>query len=253
MGQRFTGSDGEKGYTYFYFDSESEVILRVSKDGYLPQNVPLPVGSIAHTKASPLKVALKRSPIGVYKGAIISTTYRWFNPLNMSLITFTVYAPSREYVTYTTNYRKSIGGGSENRTIYLDVHKNAFIDLTRGVDYSSTSNTSLIVDFWLDTEYWGNITFDYNVRDTTKFTEPSGMESNVMRTMAWILLILLSGILALFIRGSEEGLGDGKRGKTIFFAGLLLLAVVFIESFTTLLIIVCLYYSLTFLKKIYAE
>lgn len=249
MGQRFTGSDGNTGITSFFFDSMSDVSIRFTKDGYSAKTIVTDIGANTYTYTDPLVIVLERDETNVYHGVAVRT-YSWYNS-NMSKIPLSVYAPSRTLAKYTTDYRESIGLG--NATITLDEYKKGLINMTRGIDFCSSCTSDLDVTIYIDNEYWGTITIPYQETVQNKFNEPEGIDSDTKAKMAWIFLILLSGILGILLKSSDESLGAGGKGKNIFFIGALLLGILLPTDFTFLLVVTVLYGVGTYLRRYIGE
>lgn len=249
MGQRFTGSDGTSGMTSFFFDSNSDVAIRFTKDGYTAKTIVVDIGANTYTFAEPLNIVLTREETTVYKGVFVRT-YNYYNT-NMSLIPLSIYAPSRSTVKYTTGYRNSLGIG--NATITLDEFKKGIVNLTRGVDYCSSCTSDLAITIYVDGIYWGVLTVPFQATNEDLFTEPTGLDNETELRLAWIALLLLSGIGGLLLKSGDESLGAGAKGTPLFFIGALLISILFISKFTFLLVVTLLYGAGTFLRKLIGE
>ncbi len=234
MGQRFTGSVGYSGITMFNIPDNSDISIRVTANGYSAWDTTDYINDAIYTSSNPYVIDLQSSGLTVYKGVSI-TVYQQYDNETSTMPLF-IYAPSREEVEFTTSCI------SENYSIDLDQFKTGSSTLTKGTHYCVDSCSSCTDDFTITIYIDGNehqtLTVEYIGRDDTRFTTPTELSSDILRKVAWVFLIFLVGILGLVIKGTEEGIGMGARGKIMFLIGCGILPIVFLGQFIFLMVVV---------------
>lgn len=249
IGQRFTAGEGTNGLTYFYVPSNTDVSIRITKDGYTAKTVLRNVLSNEYTSSNPLTVKLERSGNIVNRGVFVMLP-EYYNE-NITSITMQVYAPSRDSVTFATSHYPTT-----NYTITLNEYKQGSYTLIRGIHYCSNCTDAISFTFWVDGE---EITFNsipyigfdlgkFNV-DTGLFTD-STTGNSLLAQMAWIGIIILSGIIGIALRDQFEAQGIAKN---IFMGLCLIISIIFVDELYFLGIVVGFYIIGMIVRKVYSE
>jgi hypothetical protein len=251
IGQRFTDSNG---FTYFWVDSKTIGAYYVSANGYELASDKFETNNGEYNMESlALDIFLNTENANTYQYATINVYESYFVPLNTTAVHVSVYAPTRNEVTYTTNYR-ILNGYSNNTLCELNKYFECNGVLTAGSDMWATNTTEdLNITFWVDGYEWGTVTLENYSPDYSMFNQPSGLDEDFLRGIAFFFLIALTGILGMLIKPENEGVGSGIYGKDIFFMGVVLINIIFPMQFIKMLIIVGIYYGLTFLRRIISE
>lgn len=244
MGQKITGTGGSNGMVLFYVDPDSQVQIRVTKTDFTASELNINIKNSSYTSTNPLTITLRRGD-SLVKNQVSFTVCTAYDD-TMSSIPVFVYAPSRTLIQFNT---------SQNSQLYdidLNIFKTGNSTLIQGVHYMNNTLNDIVVHVYADGTYIGNYTIKYDVR-TDVIPVPSGLNTDFVRKMAWILLILLSGIIGLMIGRGEGELESGAIGKSVFIIGCLLLSIVFNGYFGYLIPIVAFYGIGLLIKKWISE
>lgn len=228
MGQRYSGGDGTNGMTYFYVDPNSDLSIRITKDGYTAETKVININTEQYTYSYPLGVTLKRG-LSLVNKAVSFVVCQYYNN-NSATIPLFIYAPSRTSAKFYTSYSNS------NYSISLNSFKNGEYTMVRGVHYCASCTDDLIIYLYVDDEYVTSYTVKYRA-ETNVIAIPTGLNSDMLRKFAWIGLLLVSGIIGLMLK-REDG---NSTGKAIFIVGCLVLPIVFYGEFRFLAFIVVVY------------
>lgn len=242
LGQRLTADDG---FTFFIADSNTELYITVTKDGYDPVNLLLTVGDESFTRDQPFQIYLQRSTDGVLNNAWMYIQ-RDFSNRSLDL-RGTIEAPGRDRVQIQTNYRESLGLAALDVTEDCDGFMRCPFTLRSGTDYNFTSSTDIEVSVYLDNTLWRTLTIEYDNSDKTRVfgdvtedTDPA-----YLNPLLVILMILLPVIAGLIFRSSNVG--------TNTFLALAVLSGIISSSFLWLTAVVILYLVFRGLQKVISE
>lgn len=246
FGQRFSGEDGVTGTTYAFVDTDDDIAIMVTKDGWRPKNFTFDPNSNSYPATSPLTIKLDRDTSGNTKNYITITGRGIFSNRSRNYI-LDIYAPDRGNIKYTTTYRDSIS--PSNTSVILSSFYAGKITLQSGTDFSSTGSADITLNVYVDDVLWNQVTIPYVSIDNSKFNEPTGLTGNFERAVTWILLVIISFVLGLFMNKD----GESSTGNVIVFVIGCILVGVFISGMGWLGGIGVAYFVLLVIKKVIVE
>lgn len=246
IGQRYTEQEGLQGITYFYVPTDSDIIIRVTREGYDSYILSRNILTNEYNINNPIKIVLKRGTNPVYKGTIISIMNTITN--ETSYIPLSIYAPSKSTIYFNT---------SDNPTLYSIILNNfdngvynSPYGLIKGIHYNGSKDFN--VSFYSDA-YGTNYIRDTNTKyigiDINRNNQPTGVNNNVYFKLIWILAIISVGILGFVFKRSDESEGSGSSGKALFLIACFLIPLIFNANFIMLLIISVFYGALVIANK----
>ena len=203
MGQRYTGTGGTSGITYFYIPEQKDIFLTISKDGYTTKQIydneiSLDLSNGVYTVSNPLTINLDRLSDIMYKGVQV-----WlpnYYDQNHTTLDLYVYAPNANTVTFTTSFNPSL-----NYSTVLDTYKRAEYTLQRGIHYCNGCGDNFNVTFWVNDQFHNAYVVEYIGIDKSRVVEPTGLNKDIKLKLAWIIMILAVGILGLLFKGNDDG------------------------------------------------
>jgi hypothetical protein len=192
LGQRLT-DDG--GYTFFWFDSRTEILLEITKSGYDPIYALITIGDEAYTKTSPLDFYMKTGSDTFSDGNSWVYVKRGFTNRSLDLHG-TIMTKNKELVEITTDYRES--EGLSRKTLISDELERYAFTLVSGSDFSLTTTDDITLYVYLDNELWRTINVDYDTSDKTRTFNMPETVSDILIGIALIFLTVLAGLIFKF-------------------------------------------------------
>lgn len=238
IGQRLTGDDGT---TFFWFDSNTYVLITVLADGYLPQEMLLRIGDEQATgKTLSIPIHLEESSTGVEDGI---WAYLPSQVENKSTdIKGVIYAKGKDKVEITTTYREGLG--LSNRTLTGDNYDRYYFTLISGTDFASIGNDAIVVKIYVDGTLYATRTIDVN-NLRTDILNWSGLDNALVRIFGFIALIIICSIVGYTFNSISAGF-------TTFMIGIIPLGLV-ADGLGWLTLIGVIYFVARGIMKIFKE
>ena len=240
LGQRITDNEG---ITWFYADTLSEILITVVKDGYSVQRRLITIGDESYTQSNPLIIELD-----VGDARVLRNAWSFIDPVfsnKTTNITGTITAKGRTKVEIQTDYRDTL---EKNRIDISETKNNHDIfsfSLEQGEDFSTDTQSDIILTIWLDNELWRTQTIVFDASTKTRLFSFSGISSTILNPILLILLLVFSA-------GAGKVFQNENSGFHMFMIGGVIISFISL-SFLWLSIINMFYYLFRTIHKVISQ